>query len=143
MGNPREEKAQGYFEQYWRYASTLRAWFIAYGVGVAALFIYKAEVFGNFPTETKVKIVRYFLFGLGFQVLLAMINKITNYYVYCGKEEPTLQKAWRYWASNWVSERFEIDIALDLLTTGFFVVGTFKLISAIKACELITVTGFF
>ena len=65
-------EAKAYFEQYWRYCSALRNWFVAYGIGGCVLFISdKAKIFQDLSAFTKAIVVIAFLFGVVAQILLA------------------------------------------------------------------------
>ena len=109
------EEAKGYFEQYWKHASLLRNWFVAYGIGALALVIHNnASFFEN--TKSKKLFVGLILFGISLQIILTFINKIIHWYIYCGKNLAEFQETKRYEISDKISEYFGIDIAADILT---------------------------
>ncbi len=128
-----EEKKQteGYFEQYWRYASALRNWFVAYGIGGAILFISKADLFAKFSPGTKKIIVIAFLLGVLVQVLLAFWNKMGHWFIYRGGDDPSYRsrKIYKFWdkATEW----FWIDMSVDIVTFFSFLFATYKLITAL------------
>ena len=41
------EEVKEYFDQYWKHASVLRNWFVAYGIGALALAIYNGGLFSK------------------------------------------------------------------------------------------------
>ena len=54
--------AKDYFEQYWRYCSSLRNWFVAYGIGGCILFLSdKSELFQKMAFKQKRAVVIAFL----------------------------------------------------------------------------------
>ncbi len=123
--------ATGYFEQYWRYCSSLRNWFVAYGIGGCVLFVSdKAELFQQMKLERKRIVVIAFLVGVIAQVLLAGLNKCIHWYIYWGKEQKSFCRTWQYKASDWISTQFWIDIVADLITFGAFGWATVNVIMA-------------
>ena len=128
MSIDKKKETEGYFEQYWRHASALRNWFIAYGIGGAILFVSKADVFTEFPARTKQIIIIAFLSGVGVQSLLAFWNKVVHWYIYYGEDKQSYQStnAYKFW--NRVSECFQIDILIDIITFCSFAFATCKLI---------------
>jgi len=123
--------AKGYFEQYWRYCSSLRNWFVAYGIGGCILFVSdKAELFQQITLERKRFVVITFLVGVIAQVFLAGLNKWIHWYIYWGKEDEGFRQTWRYKASDWISTQFWIDIVVDLITFGSFGAATVTMIMA-------------
>ena len=122
-----EEKKQteGYFEQYWRYASALRNWFVAYGIGGAILFISKGDLFTKFPPGTKKIIVSAFLLGVLVQVLLAFWNKMGQWCIYRGEDDPSYRnrKIYKFWdkATEW----FWMDVSSDIVTFFSFSSGAY------------------
>lgn len=78
MGREKTESlnTQDYFERYWRYCSSLRNWFVAYGIGGCVLFISdNAQIFQKLSINTKVTVVISFIIGVAAQLILAFINK--------------------------------------------------------------------
>lgn len=131
MSIEEKKETEGYFEQYWRHASALRNWFIAYGIGGAILFVSKADVFAEFPACTKQIIIIAFLLGVGVQSLLAFWNKVVHWYIYYGEDEPSYKSTNTYKFWDKVSECFWIDILIDMITVCSFVFATCKLIIAL------------
>ena len=127
-----KKDTEGYFEQYWRHASALRNWFIAYGIGAAIFCVSKADVFAEFPAYTKQIIIFAFLLGVFVQVLLAFWNKIGHWFIYRGEDDPSYRstKTYKFWdkATEW----FWIDISIDIITFCSFAFATYKLFIAFK-----------
>lgn len=125
--------AKDYFEQYWRYCSSLRNWFVAYGIGGCILFLSdKAKVFQGLTNTKRTIIVIFFLVGVIAQIVLAFFNKWIHWYIYWGKEKIEFQETKRYKVANYLSSIFEIDVAVDMITFATFVVATIVLIAELR-----------
>ena len=117
--------AKDYFEQYWRYCSSLRNWFVAYGIGGCILFLSdKSELFQKMAFKQKRAVVIAFLIGVIAQVLLAGLNKCIHWHIYWGKEDQRFRKTWYYKVSFFLSTKFCIDMAIDLTTFVAFGAAT-------------------
>lgn len=116
-----------YFTQYWQYATNLRNWFIAYGVGGILLLTRMDAVF-NSPAAAhvepgrKVQAIALFIFGLATQVLLTLLNKTAHYYAY-QKYLDTTERRRHRWALQ-ACGAFWIDFTLDILTLVWYIAGT-------------------
>jgi len=119
------------FEQYWRHASILRSWFIAFGIGGVILFISNPSAFESLSSDFKKSIIILFLVGVLLQILLALLNKITHWYEYYGEKDKLFQETKRYKWSIIIANTISIDIITDLFTFGFFLTAVAKLLIAI------------
>jgi hypothetical protein len=117
-----------YFTQYWHYASNLRNWFIAYGVGGILLLTRADAVFNAQPHASQVEpglrvtAIALFLFGLATQVMLTLINKVAHYYAY--QKHVADVEGRRHRFAIWICKCFWIDLVLDTVTLGWYVAGT-------------------
>ena len=108
------QEALGYFDQYWKHSTALRNWFVVYGVGALALVVTHDSLF---PQITAKKIlIGSIIVGIALQILLALLNKIVHWYVFWGKNLKKFQDTKCYRKCKWISEKFEIDITIDVLT---------------------------
>lgn len=122
-GNP--NGAREHFEIYWRYASVLRNWLVAFGVGGCILFVSdKAKIFQDVCHHKKVWIIASFMIGVIAQIVLALINKWTQWSLYRGEEKTAYQKTWMYKIADQISEKFWIDVLADLVTVIAFAIAT-------------------
>jgi len=121
--------AKDYFEQYWRYCSSLRNWFVAYGIGGCVLFMSdKAQIFQTLSLNTKATVIISFIIGVAAQVILAFINKWIHWCVYWGEEDSNFRcSRWNKYAEA-LSSCFIIDLVVDLITLIAFAVATITLI---------------
>lgn len=124
----------GYFAAYARFAGTLRAWLVAYGVGGPALIVTQeklAERLVASPSSKAIMIL--FLSGVASQVFAAVLYKYAMWYLYRGESSGDLQASKRYRVANWLSEAYLIETAFDLASIGLFGVATYKLLSLFTA----------
>ena len=70
------------YDQYWRHASTLRGWFIAYGIGALVIVMSNKAVFDSLKPDNIKSLATWFIAGVAIQVVLAYFNKIYNYYYF-------------------------------------------------------------
>ncbi len=127
----KSSEAEEYFDIYWRYCSSLRNWFVAFGIGGCILFVSdKAKMFQDVSKPIKILIVGSFIAGVALQILLSLINKWTHWYVYHGKEEEEkrgkkdFQETRRYKFAYRLSNFFGIDVFVDLFTIIAFAIAT-------------------
>jgi len=115
---------------YLEYNKILRSWFVAFGVGGPALFLINAQL-GNRLAESGqlAQVSAMFLVGAGSQVVGALINKTSNWYVYRGARDPAYQTKRRYRFCKWVVVQFWLDIALDLISVTAFGFATWHLLT--------------
>jgi hypothetical protein len=122
-----------YFDQYWQYASNLRTWFIAYGVG-GIVFLTRADAAFNrsgswFDPAVKIEALYCCFIGLLAQVFLAAINKVAHFYAYqraLWVDEGLALKR-RHKAALRVCSWFSIDVTLDGITAIAFLYATLLL----------------
>lgn len=85
------------FEKYSEYNKILRSWFVAFGIGGPALFLVNDAVRNKLSESADLKLVAIlFLLGAAAQILVAFINKITNWYIYHGTQDETFTDTRRY-----------------------------------------------
>jgi len=120
-----------YFEQYWRYCSSLRNWFVAYGIaGSILLLTDKSKIFEQIGSKEKTLILIFFVVGVVSQIMLAFINKVIHWYIYWGSEDEEFTNTRICKASYYLSECFWIDILADVITFLAFGIATVTLFIA-------------
>ncbi len=73
----------GYFKVYEEHMKTVRAWFVAYGIGGPVLFITQKEFAAILVGSGSAKLVAVlFLLGVFLQVFVAVLNKWVNWGLY-------------------------------------------------------------
>jgi hypothetical protein len=121
--------AEEYFECYAEFSKTLRTWFIAYGIGAPILFLSNKALWDTIKSSSNIGIISlFFLFGVSIQVLEALLNKISMWYLYQGEEKPQFKSKILYKVLYNISECYSLDILFDIITLGFFATATWKVI---------------
>lgn len=64
---------------------------------------------------------------------MAFINKVIHWYIYCGSENEEFTNTRLYKVSDYLSERFWIDILADVIT--FFAFGISTVMLFITFCR--------
>ena len=70
-----------------------------------------------------------FILGCLLQVALALVNKISNWYAYDSTREREGAVSPIKRALLWISDRFEVDVCLDIATTVAFLLAVFSFVS--------------
>ena len=119
---------------YLEYNKILRSWFVAFGVGGPALFLINAEVGKQLAATGQLSAVSaLFLIGAGSQVIGALINKTSNWYVYRGARDETYQTTRRYIFCRWVVVQYWFDILIDVVSVATFGFATWRLLTVFGA----------
>ena len=118
------------FSAYLEYNRILRSWFVAFGVGGPALFLINPQVRDGLVAKGQLtKVAALFLFGTGSQVFGAVLNKVSNWYVYRGAEDEAYREQCKYKFFNCVVEQFWVDILLDVATILLFGLASWPLLT--------------
>ncbi len=122
-------KAKDEFAAYLEYNRVLRSWFVAFGVGGPALFLVNPDLAKRLADSGHLPFIAgLFLGGAGSQVVSAVFNKISNWYVYRGSIDPQYLETRRYRFFSWFVLQFWVDITADLLSITCFGVATWLLL---------------
>jgi hypothetical protein len=136
MNRPRRKPDgdSGFYEPYIQYARTLRAWFVAYGIGVPVLlvsqeFIARAII----KAGTGELITWLFLIGVAVQVLAAFLYKYAMNYLYFDEVGGELEGTRRLKCAVWLSNAIWLEMLFDVISIGLFSWGTFLVVAAALA----------
>lgn len=136
MNRPRRKpnNDSGFYEPYIQYSRTLRAWFVAYGIGVPVLlvsqeFIARAII----KAGTGELITWLFLSGVAVQVLAAFLYKYSMNYLYFDEFGNELERTLRLRFAIWLSNAIWLEMLFDVVSIVLFVYGTFKVVAAVLA----------
>lgn len=114
-----------FWEPYAQAARTVRAWFLAFGIGAPAIFVTNdkaAEALASTGNARLVVIL--FLLGVAFQVGLGLAYKHAMSYLYlCEGNSESKKKVW-YKIFNWVTEAFWFEVGIDIITCTLFIIAT-------------------
>ncbi|HVA54175.1 MAG TPA: hypothetical protein VNI53_00020 [Gammaproteobacteria bacterium] len=121
-----------FYEPYANFSRTLRAWLVAYGVGVPVLlvsqeFIARAII----KADSGGLITWLFLIGVAIQVLSALLYKYSMAYLYSSEVDPTLNNTRRVQAAEWLSNAIWLEALFDLAAIALFVWATFMVVAAV------------
>lgn len=128
----RQDGDSGFYEPYVQYSRTLRAWLVAYGIGVPVLLasqdiIAKAII----KAGTGKWITWLFLCGVVVQVIATFLYKYSMEYLYHEETGAKLEGTFRLTAAKWLSNTIWFEIVLDLISILLFVCGTFMVVAAV------------
>jgi hypothetical protein len=119
---------------YLEYNKILRSWFVAFGVGGPALFIINADIGQKLAATGQLTLVSaLFLVGAGSQVIGALINKTSNWYVYRGARDAAYQAKGRYIMCRWIVVQYWFDVVVDVLSVAAFGLATWRLLTVFGA----------
>jgi hypothetical protein len=119
-GAASDKVASNSFAAYAEYNKLLRTWFVTFGVGGAALLLTNDTIATKLATRELLRPVVLSLFvGSAAQVLLALINKTANWFVYEAYVPGGKRGTKRLRCAEWPGS-YWIDLALDLLSVATF-----------------------
>ena len=129
LKNPGTEEATAYVESYQSFASNLRAWLIAYGIGAPVLFASQSAFSEMLKNKGAVTPVIYaFLIGMSIQIFAAFLYKASMWYIMWGAMTPTFKTTCRYKFSDWVSEQLWLELLFDIASVSAFAWATVKVL---------------
>jgi len=125
--------AARHYKLYSDYAANLRLWLVAYGIGAPLLFV-NSETLSNklLLSPHAFIIVAIFLLGVMSQVIIALINKWSSWYLYAASTTTRFKHSLSYKAALWFSDRFWIDLSFDIITIILFSAATLWLMLLIQ-----------
>ena len=127
---------KGFFDAYASAATNLRTWFVAYGIGAPVLFLSNEVLWQALSKAKCAECVAFlFLMGVGFQVLIAIINKNAMWFCYFGECKASFKETRRFKFWDWVSEQFWIDIVCDFTSIACFIVATYRVFQVVIHLE--------
>ncbi len=120
-------EAKDLFDNYAEYNRILRTWFVAYGIGGPVLFLMQDKVLAAIKASGSGRMIAgAFLTGVAAQVLVAIINKWSTWYVYRDAEEGS---AGAHRIAHWFTDQFWIDMACDIVSLVAFAFATFRVLA--------------
>ena len=121
-----EAEASEFFNLYVGINSTLRAWFIAAGVGGPAFILANAPIQEKLARQGNLRCTLV-IFGIGIaaQVGIAVLNKHLNWLLYRDRE---LGGSKNHAFLEWLSEKYSLDFAADVVACAAIVIGYFTVV---------------
>lgn len=130
MFDSNKKKESGFYESYANFARTLRAWMVAYGVGLPTILLSQEHV-GNLirASSQGFTVTCLFLVGVIVQVVATLLYKYSMGYIYASELDPKLESSRIYRVAEWLSEAFWLELLFDLVAIVCFVWGTFLVVA--------------
>ncbi|MGH8369832.1 MAG: hypothetical protein ACRESC_02510 [Gammaproteobacteria bacterium] len=136
MNRPRRKpnSDSGFYEPYMQYARTLRAWFVAYGIGVPVLLVSQEFIARAIIKAATGELITWlFLVGVAVQVLAAFLYKYSMVYLYFDEIDDELKGSLRLKLAIWLSNAIWLEMLFDLISIALFSWGTFLVVAAALA----------
>ncbi len=106
-----KEAAKESFSTYLEYNKVLRTWFVAFGVGGPALFLVNEKIAQRLASAGMLRdVAAFFLIGVAAQIIGALLNKTTNWYVYIAAYEPDFRETRRHKCAEWYTHQSSIRL---------------------------------
>jgi hypothetical protein len=123
------KKETGFYEAYKAFTTSLRTWFVAFGIGGPVLFITNDDARKVLVDSGEAMTIGLlFLVGVGLQIIEALLYKNAMWHLYVGEVYPTRRSGPLYEFSDWVSECYPLGLMFDIATLGVFGSATVKVI---------------
>lgn len=111
------QDASGFYEPYAHYNNLLRTWLVAYGVGGPAILVTHEDLFQDVAGKGNLALIGWlFLAGVSAQVCIALINKISMWYLHYGEDNDNFKQTSRYKIAHILAEIFWPDIFADVVS---------------------------
>jgi hypothetical protein len=125
---------EGYHKSYSEFSKTLRTWFVAYGIGGPIVLLSNETAWGWLVKSGRASTMGLlFLIGGAIQIISAILNKQSMWYMYFGELKPATKSRTSYKLSDWYSDQGWIDVVLDFATILLFGLATWIAFSTIMA----------
>ena len=121
-----------YYEPYKNFALSLRAWFIAYGIGAPIIFLSNEgtqKAISNY--EGNKFLISLFLTGVVIQIIQALLYKHAMWHLHMGEGNPDYHTKWLYKGSEKITEVYWLEATLDLSTVIVYVLATWHTFKAL------------
>ena len=120
-----------YYTSYKDFATTLRTWLVAYGIGGPVIVLSQQHVWAKIDgSDAAIWAGGLFLSGVVLQVLFALLFKWAMWILYAFDTD-ALKATNQYKIAYWVSDKYFIDVIADLGSLILFSTATFLLVATI------------
>jgi hypothetical protein len=121
MSSPPNSAEVSFYKSYSEFSKTLRTWFVAYGIGGPIVLLSNEVAWGWLMKSGKAATIGLlFLIGGAIQVISALLNKHSMWYLYFGEFSPASPPRLSYRISYWYSDQGWVDVVFDLATVALF-----------------------
>jgi hypothetical protein len=123
-----------YKEAYRYHSSTLRNWYVAFGIGAPVLFLSNEYLWKKIVTSCNFEVIGFtFLLGAVFQVLLAFLDKYASWVGYYERATGDVKSPIIHDIAEWWIKDDFFSIALDLGSLALFSCATFLAFSVVRS----------
>jgi hypothetical protein len=125
------DDGSGSYEAYAEYSKNLRTWFVGFGIGGPVLILSNAGIYTAIKTNSHARtIFGAFALGIFLQILLAVVNKYTNWANYLTAQSGDTQSKLRGFC-YWLGAQIWIDLLVDALSALAFLTAAYQLLQAL------------
>lgn len=124
----------GFYPAYADFSRNVRTWFLAFGVGAPVLLLTNKDAGNKLVECGAAETVAFaFLIGVAAQVIGAILYKTAMWYLYTGELEANKKGSRIYKVSEWLSDQYWIEFALDAATFFLFSWASFRVVRVLVA----------
>jgi len=123
-------KETGFYGPYKSFATTLRAWLVAYGIGAPVLFA-SQDAFAQLLARPEVAspILLVFLTGVVVQVAGAWLFKVCMWNLYVAERKPEYEGTLMYKLSYRIADTIWPDVIIDVVSVGCYAWATYQVLA--------------
>ena len=122
----------GFYDAYASFSRTLRAWLVAYGVGVPVLLVSQEFIASAIVRAGNGALVTWlFLAGVAIQVIAALLYKYSMAYLYFSAADSGLDGGLRVKAAEWLSNAIWLEALFDITSIVLMVWGTYLVVASV------------
>ena len=119
-----------HFEAYKEHASSLRTWFVTYGVGAPAFLLSQDALRTQLKQSGETScLAALLLIGVAAQVFIVALNKTIMWACYYAEEKVAFKSNRLFRAADLLSRQFWLDLGADIASLVCFSMATWKMFS--------------
>ena len=119
--------AADFYSEYAKSATTLRVWFVTFGIGGLYLLLTNSALLDKLKlSQSLIHISFLFLLGIGVQLFIAVLNKWVNWYNYYFDGD---KETWFARMIDTLSRQFWLDIFADITSCICFGIIIWKMVT--------------
>jgi hypothetical protein len=126
------KEESGYYDAYKGFATNLRVWFIAYGIGAPAVLLSNENSWATIVDSGQgKKLAILFFIGVGIQVFATLLYKAAMWYLYMTELGHIKKDSKKYRVSNFFASNYIVESVFDTATFLLFGWASFIVIKII------------
>jgi hypothetical protein len=132
--SPPSSLKDDYKEAYRYHSSTLRNWYVAFGIGAPVLFLSNEYLWNKIVNSCNFEVIGFtFFLGVAFQVLLALFDKYASWVGYYERATGNNKHGIIHTIAEWWIQDDFFSFALDLGSLALFGCATFLAFSVVRS----------